>query len=116
MGAEAAATAVAVGTTMADGADATLAIAVLAVTVGEAVGEFGIVEALGDTCAVGSAALGAIRRKLRISFVTEKPTTSTKIPIMSGTGDIRSPPEGRTTGRLTAFCGAFSSTYHAPTT
>ena len=111
MGAEAAATAVGVGTTVADGAGATLAVAFSAVMVGEAVGEFGTVEALGDTCAVGSAARGAIRCKLRISFITEKPTTSTKIPIMSGIGDLRAPPEGRTTGRLTAFGGGFSWRY-----
>ena len=53
MGAETAATAVAVGATVADGeadgADTTLFVAVSVALFGEAVTELGIVEALGDT-------------------------------------------------------------------
>ena len=107
VGVEAAVAAVAFRVTVADGeidgADATLGV-FSAAMLGETVAELGIAEALGDTWAVGPAARGAIRCTLRISFITEKPTTSTKIPNMSGIGDIRSCLEGRTTGVLTCFC------------
>src|SRR5262249_18004771 len=73
-------------------------------------------DALGDTCAVDSACPGASRRTLRINFITEKPTTNTRTPKMSGIGEMRSGlvvvgRRRRMTGALTGFSGRFSWSY-----
>src|SRR5437899_1021099 len=67
-------------------------------------------DALGDTWAVDSACPGASRRTLRINFITEKPTTNTSTPKMSGIGEIRwglvvVGRRRRTTGALIGFSG-----------
>src|SRR4030095_13521791 len=73
-------------------------------------------DALGDTCAVESACRGPSRRTLRINFITEKPTTNTSTPKMSGIGEMRSwlvvvGRRRRITGALTGFSGRFSWRY-----
>src|SRR5205823_9821540 len=49
-------------------------------------------DALGEICAVDADFPGASRCTLRINFITEKPTTNTSTPKMSGIGEMRSGP------------------------
>src|SRR6266545_3612423 len=76
-----------VGPTEADGAtvgaDAT-APGDVSVAAGCPVLGLGTGDALGDTCAVDCPLPGASRCTLRISFITENPTTNTSTPKMSG--------------------------------
>src|SRR6266513_534491 len=53
----------------------------------------------GDVCAVVSPCPGASRRTFRNNFITEKPTTNTMIPKISGIGEIRSLRPRAATGR-----------------
>ena len=93
------------------GADATLRAGVSAVAVGGAVVELGVDPVPGEIWAVGSARLGASRCKLRINFITPKPITNTRMPKMSGIGEMRSRLEWRTwrtAGALTGLGGGLS--------
>jgi hypothetical protein len=90
------------------GAATTLFAGVGVELVGETIVEFGVDETLGAVCAADSAGRGAIRCRLRMNFITEKPITSTRTPMISGIGEIRSRLEGRTTGPLTGFGAGFS--------
>ena len=93
------------------GADATLRAGVSAVAVGGAIVELGVDLVPGEIWAIGSARLGASRCKLRINFITPKPITNTRIPKMSGIGEMRSRlPAARrlTTGALTGLGGGLS--------
>src|SRR6266478_3167888 len=120
-----AAAATAVGATVAaddtvgatDGADATLPGALAAGPGGKGL-EPVTGDALGDVCAVDSPFPGASRCTFRSNFITEKPTTNTTIPKISGIGEMRSRPVRRavagrrgTTGALTGFSGRFSCRY-----
>ena len=86
------------------GAEATL-FAGVSVLADDAVAEDGSGEAVGETCAVGSDLLGAIRCKFRINFITEKPITNTRMPKMSGIAETRSRPEPRKLSRAGALTG-----------
>src|SRR5947199_1781829 len=97
------------------GADATAPGDISVVADGPALG-VGTGDALGDTCAVDCVCPGASRRTLRINFITEKPTTNTSTPKMSGIGEIRwglvvVGRRRRTTGALIGFSGRFSWRY-----
>ena len=86
------------------GADAIL-FAGVSVVAGEAVAELGSEDAVGEICAVDCVRLGAIRCKLRINFITEKPITNTRMPKMSGIGETRSRLEPRKLSRAGALTG-----------
>ena len=86
------------------GADPTV-FAGASVVADDAVAEDGSGEAVGETCAVGSDFLGAIRCKFRINFITEKPITNTRMPKMSGIGETRSRLEPRKLSRAGALTG-----------
>src|SRR5205814_8803419 len=73
--------------------------------------EAGTDDETGDVCAVVSPCPGASHRTFRSNFITEKPTTNTMIPKISGIGEIRSLRPRAATGRrgatgvLTGFGG-----------
>src|SRR4029453_19202912 len=92
------------------GADATL-LAGVSATAGGAVVKLGVDAAAGETWAAGSPRPGAIRCKVRINFITEKPITNTRMPKMSGIGEMRSRLRAArrlTTGALTGLAAGLS--------